>query len=166
MLLTRYAQIATTQDKKQSYLVRLPLRSPKVFLITPFQDFALSQLNYALGNNSMSGASSMPRSNVTQRPSHHHARFTAAPYIVGSNPNSPVNPHSALASGGDDINHIDTSPPQEAYVLYGAVVGGPDQKDRFYDIRSDWPETEVRVMAIFISSSCTPMRLMPAHPNM
>jgi hypothetical protein len=53
-----------------------------------------------------------------------------------------------MASGGDDINHIDTSPPQEAYVLYGAVVGGPDQKDRFYDIRSDWPETEVRVMAI------------------
>ena len=49
-----------------------------------------------------------------------------------------------MASGGNDINHIDTSPPQEAYVLYGGVVGGPDQKDRFYDIRSDWPETEVR----------------------
>ena len=28
--------------------------------------------------------------------------------------------------------------------LYGGVVGSPDQKDRFYDIRSDWPETEVR----------------------
>jgi Glycosyl hydrolase family 9 len=48
-----------------------------------------------------------------------------------------------MASGGDDINHIDTSPPQEAYILYGAVVGGPDKKDRFYDIRSDWAETEV-----------------------
>lgn len=67
-----------------------------------------------------------------------------APYVVGSNPNSPANPHSAMASGGNDIDHIDTSPPQEAYVLYGGVVGGPDQKDRFYDIRSDWPETEVR----------------------
>jgi endoglucanase len=56
-----------------------------------------------------------------------------------------------MASGGNDINNIDTSPPQEAYVLYGAVVGGPDKKDRFYDIRSDWPETEVRrVMAIII----------------
>ncbi|KAI0306950.1 family 9 glycosyl hydrolase [Multifurca ochricompacta] len=103
MLLTRYAQIATTQEKKKNYL-----------------DFAQSQLDYALGNNPMS-----------------------APYIVGSNPNSPVNPHSAMASGGNDINHIDTSPPQEAYILYGAVVGGPDRKGRFYDIRSDWPETEV-----------------------
>ena len=62
---------------------------------------------------------------------------------MGSNPNSPANPHSAMASGGNDLNHIDTSPPQEAYILYGAVVGGPDDKDRFYDIRSDWPETEV-----------------------
>lgn len=48
-----------------------------------------------------------------------------------------------MASGGNDINLIDTSPPQEAYILYGSVVGGPDDKDRFYDIRSDWPETEV-----------------------
>jgi len=48
-----------------------------------------------------------------------------------------------MASGGNDINAINTSPPQEAYVLYGAVVGGPDKQDRFYDIRSDWVETEI-----------------------
>jgi hypothetical protein len=72
-----------------------------------------------------------------------------APYVVGSNPNSPANPHSAMASGGNDISQIDTSPPQEAYILYGAVVGGPDDKDRFYDIRSDWPETEVSYRSIF-----------------
>jgi endoglucanase len=47
-----------------------------------------------------------------------------------------------MASGGNDIGNIDTSPPQEANVLYGAVIGGPDQHGRFYDIRSDWPETE------------------------
>jgi endoglucanase len=56
-----------------------------------------------------------------------------------------------MASGGDDIGAINTSPEQEAYVLYGAVVGGPDQKDRFYDIRSDWVETEVNIF-ITISS--------------
>lgn len=50
-----------------------------------------------------------------------------------------------MASGGDDIGAINTSPEQEAYVLYGAVVGGPDKKDRFYDIRSDWVESEVSV---------------------
>jgi len=65
------------------------------------------------------------------------------PYIVGVNPNSPKNPHSALASGGFDVDKIDTDPAQEAYVLYGAVVGGPDRRGRFYDIRSDWPQTEV-----------------------
>jgi len=86
---------------------------------TAYLDFAKTQVDYALGKNPMS-----------------------APYVVGSNPNSPSNPHSAMASGGDDIGAIDTSPPQEAYVLYGAVVGGPDNKDRFYDIRSDWVETE------------------------
>ena len=48
-----------------------------------------------------------------------------------------------MASGGNDINNIDTSPPQEAYVIYGAVIGGPAKSDLFWDIRSDWPQTEV-----------------------
>lgn len=47
-----------------------------------------------------------------------------------------------MASGGSNISDINNSPPQEAYVLYGAVVGGPDKYDRFFDIRADWPETE------------------------
>ena len=64
------------------------------------------------------------------------------PYVVGVNPNSPINPHSAPASGGTDINNIDTNPVNEAYILYGAVVGGPDKHDRFWDIRSDYPQTE------------------------
>lgn len=48
-----------------------------------------------------------------------------------------------MASGGIDVGEIDTIPAQEAYVLYGAVVGGPDTRGRFFDIRSDWPQTEV-----------------------
>ena len=67
----------------------------------------------------------------------------SVPYVVGSNPNSPQNPHSAMASGGDDIQNINTKPQKEAYVLYGAVVGGPDKQDRYFDLRDDWPETEV-----------------------
>lgn len=90
------------------------------------------------------------------------------PYIVGVNPNSPTNPHSALASGGNGTSTVNTYPPQEAHILYGAVVGGPDIHDQFWDIRwetdfffvfvlyknqhihmtlflcrSDWPQTEV-----------------------
>ncbi|QRV91361.1 endoglucanase [Ceratobasidium sp. AG-Ba] len=85
-----------------------------------YTSYARNQISYALGNNPMS-----------------------APYVVGSNPNSPSNPHSAPASGGSDINNINSSPPQELNVLYGAIVGGPDKSDRFFDIRDDWPETEV-----------------------
>ena len=62
------------------------------------------------------------------------------------NPNSPHNPYSALASGGDNIRNITGSPPTEAYVLYGAVVAGPDKQDKYYDLRDDWPQTKVRVV--------------------
>ena len=48
-----------------------------------------------------------------------------------------------MASGGNDENNINNSPPKEAYVLYGGVVGGPDGRDRFYDLRDDYPQTEV-----------------------
>ncbi|KAF4619366.1 hypothetical protein D9613_005368 [Agrocybe pediades] len=85
-----------------------------------YHNFANSQVDYVLGKNSMS-----------------------MPYIVGINPNSPKNPHSAMASGGTDIGAIDTDPAEEAYVLAGAVVGGPDKRGRFFDIRSDWPQTEI-----------------------
>ena len=53
-----------------------------------------------------------------------------------------------MASGGNNISDINNDPPQEAYVLYGAVVGGPDKFDRFFDIRADWPETEVRWLSL------------------
>ena len=48
-----------------------------------------------------------------------------------------------MASGGNDRKHIDTSPPTEAYVLYGAAVGGPNKKDEYYDLRDYWIQTEV-----------------------
>lgn len=85
-----------------------------------YETFSKSQRDYALGNNPM-----------------------AVPYVVGVNPNSPTNPQSALASGGNNTATINTYPIQEAHILYGAVVGGPDQNDQFWNIRSDWPQTEV-----------------------
>ena len=65
------------------------------------------------------------------------------PYVVGVYPSGPQNPHSASASGGNNISAIDTDPAQMAYVLYGAVVGGPDSRGYFYDQRSDYIQTEV-----------------------
>ncbi|CAO3631798.1 unnamed protein product [Cunninghamella blakesleeana] len=85
-----------------------------------YVDFATKQLNYMLGDN-----------------------YMKTPYVVGVHPNAPANPHSSTASGGTDINNINTSPPKELYVLYGAVVGGPNKEDIFYDERNDWTQTEV-----------------------
>ena len=97
----------------------LPVSSPKR---VQYLSFAQSQLNYALGNNPMT-----------------------VPYIVGTHPNSPVNPHSAIATGADpsDISNLDTDPTQERFVIYGAIVGGPDKHDNFWDLRSDWAQGEV-----------------------
>ncbi|KAJ1030047.1 hypothetical protein NDA16_000960 [Ustilago loliicola] len=85
-----------------------------------YRFLADSQVDYLLGDNNYNG-----------------------PFIVGQHPNSPQNPHSAMASGGNDITNINNSPPKMAHVLYGAVVGGPDKQDRFFDIRDDWPQTEI-----------------------
>ncbi|KAI8060596.1 Six-hairpin glycosidase-like protein [Gongronella butleri] len=85
-----------------------------------YTSFAQNQINYMLGDNYMN-----------------------TPYVVGVHPNSPQNPHHAGASGGTDISNINSSPPVEAHVLYGAIVGGPDQNDIFYDIRDDWKQSEV-----------------------
>lgn len=61
-----------------------------------------------------------------------------------------MNPHSAISTGWVPANpsvvaptNYDADPPQEAYVLYGAVVGGPDARDQFWDLRSDWVQNEV-----------------------
>ncbi|KAK7695540.1 hypothetical protein QCA50_000176 [Cerrena zonata] len=97
----------------------LPTGSPKR---ATYLTFAQTQLNYTLGANPMN-----------------------VPYVVGTHPNSPQNPHSALATGASpyDIANINTVPEHERYVLYGAVVGGPDVNDRYFDLRGDWVQSEV-----------------------
>ena len=68
-----------------------------------------------------------------------------------------------MASGGNNISDINNDPPQEAYVLYGAVVGGPDKYDRYFDIRADWPETEVRWSWLV---RCPMFIYFPARPGL
>lgn len=87
-----------------------------------YLSFARSQFDYVMGKNPMT-----------------------VPYVVGAHPNSPQNPHSALATGASpqDIANIDTVPEHERYIIYGAVVGGPDFDDNFWDRRSDWVQNEV-----------------------
>lgn len=137
MLMNMYSPFATSSDKSTSYSVSVIAVSELSVRLISFQTFAEGQLSYALGKNPMS-----------------------CPYVVGMNPNSPQNPHSALASGGDDVSQIDTVPAQETYVLYGAVIGGPDRTDRMFDIRSDWPEMEVSCCAFLDMNSFSSVSLV------
>jgi endoglucanase len=43
------------------------------------------------------------------------------------------------------VSTIDTVPAVEAYVIYGACVGGPDEKDEFWDLRGDYARSEVAI---------------------
>ena len=143
MLARRYSVIATTADKRNTYQAIhffSPLRSAT--LISRSSNSRKVKLTTF---SVKTRCPVCPISPLSQ--SDHFLNNLTVPYVVGMNPNSPRNPHSAMASGGDDISNINTSPPAEAYTLYGGVVGGPDKRDRYYDLRDDWPQTEVRFLS-------------------
>jgi endoglucanase len=83
-----------------------------------YHDFAVRQINYALGQN--------PRNSS---------------YVVGFGANSPRNVHHRTAHGSwsDNINE----PPMSRHILYGALVGGPDTSDNYTDNRQDFTKNEV-----------------------
>ncbi len=85
---------------------------------TTYHDFAVRQINDALGDN--------PRNSS---------------YVVGFT-NPPKSPHHRTAHGSwlDSIEN----PTETRHVLYGALVGGPDSADDAYtDSRSDYVSNEV-----------------------
>ncbi|HTF10522.1 MAG TPA: glycoside hydrolase family 9 protein [Asanoa sp.] len=84
-----------------------------------YQDFALRQINYALGDN--------PRNSS---------------YQIGFGANSPKNPHHRTAHGSWWDSQ--TVPEETRHVLYGALVGGPSSaNDAYSDTRSDYVMNEV-----------------------
>lgn len=83
-----------------------------------YHDFAVSQINYMLGDNPDNRS-----------------------YVVGFGNNPPINPHHRTAHGSwaDSIS----SPTNSRHVLYGALVGGPDRNDNYTDDRGDYITNEV-----------------------
>jgi endoglucanase len=83
-----------------------------------YHDFAVRQINYALGQN--------PRNSS---------------YVVGFGANPPRNVHHRTAHGAwnDNINE----PVQSRHILYGALVGGPGTNDSYTDNRGDFVKNEV-----------------------
>ena len=83
-------------------------------------EFAVSQINYILGDN----------------PSRRS-------YIIGYGENSPRNPHHRTAHGSWLNNMSD--PTETRNLLVGALVGGPDERDNWEDDRTDWIRNEVAI---------------------
>lgn len=97
-----YASEATSTSKAQKY-----------------RDFALSQIDYALGDN--------PRNSS---------------YVVGFGNNPSQNPHHRTAHGAW-ANNQNGPPEQTRHILYGALVGGPNNDDSYEDDRSNYINNEV-----------------------
>ncbi len=81
-----------------------------------YWDFAVSQVNYALGS-------------------------TGRSFVCGFGENYPVNPHHRNAQGSycDNMN----TPSTARHTLYGALVGGPDSSDSYQDVVSNYTNNEV-----------------------
>lgn len=97
-----YHKLASTSSKEQKYF-----------------NFALSQANYALGDN--------PRNSS---------------YVVGFGKNPTKNPHHRTAHGAWANNQ--NGPPEiTRHNLYGALAGGPNSDDSYADDRSNYINNEV-----------------------
>ena len=79
-------------------------------------DFALAQVNYALGSTGFS-------------------------YQIGFGDAYPVNPHHRTAQGSYANNM--NEPAKARHTLYGALVGGPDSNDAYNDEVSNYVNNEV-----------------------
>jgi endoglucanase len=86
---------------------------------TKYKNFALKQINYALGDNPNNRS-----------------------YVCGFGVNPPVNPHHRGAHGtwNDNLTGI---PVTNRHILYGALVGGPNVSDVYKDDRGDYIANEV-----------------------
>ncbi len=85
-----------------------------------YHNFAVSQLNYILGDNP-NGRS----------------------YVMGFGNNPPLNAHHRTAHG-TWTNNLTGEPENNRHILYGALVGGPGTPDDQYeDVRTDYIANEV-----------------------
>lgn len=83
-----------------------------------YSEWAKEQMEYLLGDNPLGRS-----------------------YVVGYNENSAKFPHHRAASGLTKCEDTD----EQRYVLYGALVGGPDAEDNHNDVTADWIYNEVTI---------------------
>lgn len=83
-----------------------------------FSDWALGQMEYLIGDNPIGRS-----------------------YVVGYGDNAAKFPHHRAASGLT----MAEDPADHKHVLWGALVGGPDNKDQHNDVTKDWIYNEVTI---------------------
>ncbi len=83
-----------------------------------YSEWARGQMDYLLGKNPLNRS-----------------------YIVGYSSNSVKFPHHRASSG---TTHAEDPSPHK-HILYGALVGGPDQSDNHVDVTSDYIYNEVAI---------------------
>ncbi len=83
-------------------------------------DFAVSQINYILGQNPAKRS-----------------------YLIGYGKNYPRNPHHRTAHGSWENSMKE--PIDNRNLLIGALVGGPDEQENWEDDRTDWIRNEVGI---------------------
>ena len=83
-----------------------------------YKTFYETQVNYALGDN--------PKNQC---------------YVVGYAANSPCHPHHRTAHGS--WKNSDETPEESRHILYGALVGGPNEDGSFVDKRNNFVNNEV-----------------------
>lgn len=86
---------------------------------TKYYSFAQSQMNYALGSNPNNRS-----------------------YVCGFGINPPVKPHHRTAHGCW-TNNLTGPPAASRHILYGALVGGPNNDDTYTDDRGNYVNNEV-----------------------
>jgi len=91
-------------------------------LASEAEQFARSQIHYMLGDSGRS-------------------------FVVGFGNNPPQRPHHRSSSCPDEPAECDWDEYNQSgpnyQILYGALVGGPDQNDNYNDVRSDYISNEV-----------------------
>lgn len=88
-------------------------------LYSRYHAFGKRQVDYALGDN----------------PGRHS-------YMVGFGANPPTHVHHRAAHGGY-LGYPTNDPNPNLHVIYGALAGGPDEKDSWTDSREDYQKNEV-----------------------
>lgn len=89
---------------------------------TKYQNFALKQVNYALGDNP-----------------------TGRSYMIGFGPNPMQAVHHATANGPWASWDQYSSSGRPRHVIYGALLGGPTDQDQFSEDMTNYQSTEVAI---------------------